>query len=260
MYSIKDLPAVITSIHSSIFYIFDQFTVKSNFMKTTQFHQPAIISTSDGSSTLTHPVLEELYHSRHGAWTESQHIFIQYGLMPFIEKSPEFVTIFEMGFGSGLNAAMTREVAQVFDIPVKYVTIELYPVRADIVSRMTMPKQSEEERKRWLELHRTKWNEEVILDRHFSLNKYQCTFPDKMIPERGFFDVVFYDAFAPGAQPELWGLEALGCCFELLKPNGAWISYCSKGSVKRNLRKVGFEVEGLPGPPGKREITRALKK
>ena len=122
-----------------------------------------------------------------------------------------------------------------------------------------MPDQSADKRKRWLELHQADWNREVKIDRYFTLHKIHALFPDNLGLKAGSCDVIYYDAFAPGAQPDLWGTVALGRCYDLLKPNGVWISYCSKGSVKRNLEAVGFELEALPGPPGKREITKAVK-
>lgn len=223
------------------------------------FHHPRIQATTDGSSTLVHPVLDELYHSRHGAWTESQHIFIKHGLIPVIEKGPESVSIFEMGFGSGLNAALSREIANSYKIPVLYVAVELYPVEPDVIRDMVMPDQLPEQQERWLELHRANWDEIVRIDTYFTLHKMKSSFPDVLVPDVGTYDLVFYDAFAPAAQPELWGTEALGKCHDLLKVEGMWLSYCAKGQVRRTLKEVGFEVEALPGPPGKREITRAIK-
>lgn len=224
------------------------------------FHQPSIQATSDGSSTLVHPVLDELYHSRHGAWTESHHIFIRHGLMPVIERNPQSISIFEMGFGSGLNATLAHEVANTYEVPVLYVAVELYPVEPDVIRDMVMPDQHSEQKERWLELHMANWDEIVRIDPYFTLHKMKTAFPNEQIPDVGNYDLVFYDAFAPAAQPELWGAEALGKCFELLKEGGSWLSYCAKGQVRRTLKEVGFIVEALPGPPGKREITRAIKK
>ena len=225
-----------------------------------EFHRPTIYATSDGSSTLVHPLLEELYHSRHGAWTESQHIFIKDGLMPVVAKGQKQISIFEMGFGSGLNAALAREMAIAFNLSVLYTTVELYPVDLEVISKMEMPEQLVEERERWMELHRSDWDQEVLIDSFFTLNKTKASFPDDPVPGSGCYDLVFYDAFAPAVQPELWGEEALGQCYNLLGSGGMWLSYCAKGQVRRNLKAVGFEIEGLPGPPGKREITRAVKR
>lgn len=228
-------------------------------MKPQKYHQPKIQSTTDGSSTLVHPILEELYHSRHGAWTESQHIFIKHGLLPVIERKPESISIFEMGFGSGLNATLVREMADTYNTAVHYVAVELYPVAMDVITMMAMPDQLPEARERWLELHRTNWNEPVQIDTYFTLHKMKTSFPNDLISGAGSYDLVFYDAFAPAAQPELWDEVTLGKCYELLKDGGMWLSYCAKGQVRRTLKEIGFEVEALPGPPGKREITRAVK-
>ncbi len=222
--------------------------------------QPSVLLTSDGSSTLRHSVLDELYHSRHGAWTESCHIFIRYGLTPLAEQNRNNISVFEMGFGSGLNAALTREMADKLQVAVQYTGFELYPVEPEIVADMIMPAQAPAERDRWLELHQMPWGEPVRASDWFTLIKHKASFPGEVPPDIGKFDLVYYDAFAPAAQPELWNSVALEKCFELLNEGGLWLSYCAKGQVRRTLKNVGFEVESLPGPPGKREITRAVKR
>lgn len=179
--------------------------------------------------------------------------------MPVIEKNPPSIFIFEMGFGSGLNATLVREVVNAYNIPVRYVAVELYPVDPEVIASMTMPDQLPEQQKRWLELHRTNWGEIVQIDALFALHKIKTSFPTALIPDKGTYNLVFYDAFAPAAQPELWDDMALEACYDILKEDGLWLSYCAKGQVRRTLKEVGFEVEALPGPPGKREITRAVK-
>lgn len=228
-------------------------------MKSTIYHHPSILPTSDGSSTLVHSFLDELYHSRHGAWTESQHIYIAHGLTPVIEKYPPSIHVFEMGFGSGLNATLTREVADQYQVPVRYTTVENFPVDHDIVAGMDMPEQSREERKHWLELHQVPWEAESKVSSYFYLHKIRASFSEVVIPDMESFDLIYYDAFAPAAQPELWTVASLAKCYDMLTWGGLWLSYCAKGQVRRNLKEAGFEVEALPGPPGKREITMAMK-
>lgn len=228
-------------------------------MQDITFHEAEIQKTSDGSSTLVHMVLGELYHSRHGAWTESQHIYILHGLHCLLETELPSIRVFEMGFGSGLNAALTREEADRHQIPVHYTSLELYPLDASVIDKMEMPRQTPDARKRWLDLHRSTWGEATQISPYFTLHKLQAAFPN--IPQETYakWHLVYYDAFAPAAQPELWNAEAMRACYEILVPGGMWLSYCAKGQVRRILRDAGFEVEALPGPPGKREITRAIK-
>lgn len=224
-----------------------------------EFNRADIVPTSDGSSTLVHSHLGELYHSRHGAWTESQHIFIRHGLSGFLEEKSDGIRVFEMGFGSGLNAALTREEAERHQVRVFYTAMELFPIEESVVAAMIMPEQNAMERERWLELHRTPWNEATEISPYFTLHKIHAAFPDVPDSDPGGYHLIYFDAFAPAAQPELWSVNALTTCYQLLVPGGRWLSYCAKGQVRRNLREAGFEVEALPGPPGKREITRAVK-
>ena len=228
-------------------------------MERIDFHDAEIVETGDGSSTLKHSVLGELYHSRHGAWTESHHIFIKHGLSEFLGGEIKPIQVFEMGFGSGLNAALTREAADKYRHPVHYTSIELYPIRESVIRDMDMPGQTDVERERWLELHSTPWDEEVKITPYFTIHKIRGTFPNSSLKIPGKFDLIYYDAFAPAAQPELWSFDTLAECFDLLNSGGRWLSFCAKGQVRRDLQEVGFEVEALPGPPGKREITRAVK-
>lgn len=229
-------------------------------MNLSDHFQPTVLTTADGSSTLKHGVFGELYHSRHGAWTESQHIFIEHGLLAVKNQELDAIYVFEMGFGSGLNAALSREIAEKNQMLVHYTAVELYPVQNDVIEAMRMPGQSQAARRRWLELHQIPWETKVSVSDWFTIHKINASFPEEIVAESGKFDLVYYDAFAPAAQPDLWKREALGWCYELLGEGGLWLSYCAKGMVRRTLKEVGFEVEALPGPPGKREITRAVKR
>jgi len=244
--------------HSYFIYIWIQkMELETN---APEYYQPSIQATSDGSATLVHPILGELYHSRHGAWTESHHIFIGHGLLPFLEGNPQSVHIFEMGFGSGLNATLVREVADREKVPISYTSVESYPVERTVVEEMEMPEQTREERERWLELHLAAWDLEVEISPYFKIQKMKASFPEVNVPGSGLFNLIFYDAFAPAAQPELWSVSAMSKCYEMLAKDGMWLSYCAKGQVRRNLKEAGFEVEALPGPPGKREITRGVRR
>lgn len=228
-------------------------------MKKPQYTSPEKITTADGSSSLIHSQLKEMYHSRHGAWTETNYIFIQKGLLPVLEKGKTSVRIFEMGFGSGLNALRTREMAIEKKVSIHYISIEKYPVDPDIIAEMDFPFPDNTSQKQMMELHHAAWNRDVVMDPRFTLHKISGSFPDDVLNINQNFDLIYYDAFAPGAQPELWEEEILRFCFDMLSPGGIWITFSSKSSVRRNLVSAGFFVEKLSGPPGKREIIRALK-
>lgn len=225
-----------------------------------KYSRPEIRETSDGSPSLFHEVLGELYHSRHGAWTESRHIFIANALIPYLERSPSSgeIKVFEMGFGSGLNAVLTAETAREYRRKILFTSIELYPVAPEVIEKMEYPFEEEITLSEFYKIHRTAWGRPEKISEYFTLHKIQGSFPED-ISASEFFDLIYYDAFAPGAQPALWEEETMKHCFRMLKPGGIWISFSSKGSVQRNLRNAGFEVTKLPGPPGKREITLAGK-
>lgn len=226
-----------------------------------KFHFPKIISTEDGSDSLLHPLHEELYHSRFGAYTESQHVFIQSGLAQASLQDQPSLHVLEMGLGSGLNALLTWIYCEENQRKVDYVSIEKYPVHPQVIhnfqiNTMGMP---DREKQKLIEIHTADWEEKIQLAPLFSIHKIYASFEDYTPPPK-VFDVLYYDAFAPEAQPELWTEAAMQHCNQLLKSGGIWISYCAKGYVKRNLRAANFEVQALPGPPRKREITLAIKK
>jgi len=228
-------------------------------MKKQSFSSPEKVITGDGSSSLIHAHLDEMYHSRHGAWTETNYIFIGKGLDLVTGQSSGDIFVFEMGFGSGLNAVCTMETAIEANVRIHYTTIEQYPVDPDVIREMKFPFPDENSANRLLGLHEAPWNTEVIVNDQFTLHKIAGKFPDDIHIESGRYDIIYYDAFAPGAQPELWDLEIMELCFSMLKPGGIWITFSSKSSVRRHLIQAGFDVEKLPGPPGKREILRAVK-
>lgn len=227
--------------------------------KQQQYTSPEKVTTGDGSSSLIHSHLKEMYHSRHGAWTETNYIFIEKGLIPVLERGKSPVRVFEMGFGSGLNAARTRETAGEKETEIHYTTIEKYPVDPRIIEEMDFPFPDEKDLKKLTELHHAPWNHDTRINPYFSLHKISGSFPEDLSEMKETFDLIYYDAFAPGAQPELWEENVFGICYTMLVPGGVWITFSSKSSVQRNLASAGFLVEKLPGPPGKREIIRAIK-
>ncbi|MEN7546601.1 tRNA (5-methylaminomethyl-2-thiouridine)(34)-methyltransferase MnmD [Rapidithrix thailandica] len=218
-----------------------------------------VIKTSDGSSTLYNKNLDETYHSSHGAITESRHVFLKEGIEFFLQRQPKKISVLEVGFGTGLNALLTLEFAKKHSIEMKYVTLEPFPVSESLVKELNYPEyfESEELRQAFYQLHELPWDKEHSPESNFYFKKVNA--PLLEYSEEGCFDVVYYDAFAPRKQPEMWELDNLQKTFDLCNPQGILVTYCSNGQFKRNLKAVGYKVEGIPGPPGKREMTRAYK-
>lgn len=210
-----------------------------------------IEQTEDGSATLFVPELNEHYHSVKGAHTESQHIFIDMGLKACALPQPH---ILEIGFGTGLNALLTLEAAEAEKRPVHYTGIELYPLSWAEVDALKYSGNPLFET-----LHAAPWGEDVNITPYFTLRKMQEDVV-RLKVENDKFDVVYFDAFAPEKQPEMWNEDVFRKLYACIHPNGILTTYCAKGVIRRLLQSIGFKVERLPGPPGgKREILRATK-
>ncbi|HEY0739994.1 MAG TPA: tRNA (5-methylaminomethyl-2-thiouridine)(34)-methyltransferase MnmD [Chryseosolibacter sp.] len=217
-----------------------------------------IITTGDGSHSLLNTALNETYHSVHGAKRESIHVFIKQGLEYFLErKAVDTVKIFEVGFGTGLNALLTANFAQQHHQKISYTSIEAFPLDETIWKKLNYT-ESSEDTVLFQRLHTATWQAENLINDFFSLTKLETTLQE-VSPDQNVFDVVYFDAFAPSKQPELWEIEMLQKVFGALKPNGVFVTYCAKGQLKRDLKTIGFLVETLAGPPGKKEMVRALK-
>jgi tRNA U34 5-methylaminomethyl-2-thiouridine-forming methyltransferase MnmC len=217
-----------------------------------------IITTGDGSKTIYIPEWDEHYHSSHGALQEAQHVFINNGLN---RRTDDYLTILEMGFGTGLNTLLTYFSTEKRQQYIHYIGIEAFPISAEEAQAMDYASFSNDPAAKEIynELHTAAWNNAVSLSEHFVIEKQRCVIEDARV-ERGTVDLIYYDAFGPRVQPELWTLEIFNLLYNWLAPGGILVTYCAKGQVKRDLKAVGFLVEGLPGPPGKREMTRAVKK
>ena len=214
-----------------------------------------IKTTSDGSHTLYVPEIDESYHSTHGAIQESRHIFIETGLK-FLKK-PE-INLLEIGFGTGLNALLALEEAESSKKTIYYTTIEKFPVEYDIALLLNYPEQIRPDyRALFNKIHSSKWNEKVQISANFTLKKIETDFTD-FEPDLSL-DVVFFDAFSPVKQPEMWTQYQFEKIFKHCNKGAILTTYCAKGNVRRALQNSGFIVERLPGPPGKREILRAKK-
>lgn len=211
--------------------------------------------TEDGSHTLFVPELDESYHSVYGAIQESQHVFLKHGFQT-IRKSR--IRILETGFGTGLNVLLTLAEAARRRTVIYYHTVDKYPVEANEYKIFNYEQFIEGiPGGTLIRMHEAQWNKEIRFAPHFSFYKELSDFRD-MNPQ-GPFDLVYYDAFDPQKQPDLWTEDIFCRISRLLNPGGILVSYTSKGSVRRALESCGFHVEKIPGPPGKREMIRAIR-
>lgn len=216
-----------------------------------------VISTSDGSKTIYIPEWNESYHSKHGAIQEANHVFLNMGLQHLINsKNFAEVNILEIGFGTGLNAFLTALEAQQQKIKVHYTGIEAYPVSEEELAVLNYPKKPEQE-KLFDKLHSIPWEVDFNILPFFRLKK--CKKHIQEIEYKAVFNLIYFDAFGARVQPELWTEQVFETMFNALEENGILVTYAAKGSVRRAMQAVGFSVEKLPGPPGKREMLRASK-
>lgn len=216
-----------------------------------------IITTADGSKTIYIPEWDEHYHSSHGALQEAQHVFIANGLNTC---TAEYLTILEMGFGTGLNALLTYFSSEKRHQYIHYIGIEAFPPSAEELEAMDYASfASDPDAKAIYDaMHLAPWNKAAEVSEHFVLEKQQCVLEEAKV-SAGTVDLIYYDAFGPRVQPELWTLSIFERLFGWMSAGGVLVTYCAKGQVKRDLKAAGFLVEALPGPPGKREMTRAVK-
>lgn len=215
-----------------------------------------IIQTLDGSTTIHIKEWNECYHSKHGAIQEAKHVFIKNGLALFQNKE---VSILEIGFGTGLNAFITYLDALELGQSIDYVAAEAYPVSADEVLSMNYVNELDaiESKAIFEKMHTSNWEERMIFSNVFALTKRKQFFEE--IDDLEKFDLIYFDAFGYRVQPELWSTAIFDKMYKALKPNGILVTYAARGVVKRSMIEVGFTVEKLAGPPGKREMFRARK-
>ena len=213
-----------------------------------------LVITNDGSHSIYNPEVNETYHSKHGAIVEAEYVFIKNGLLA--ENKKQF-SILEVGFGTGLNALLTAQKAQQKKISINYHGIELYPVPKESYIQLNFTKLIGEEKSKLLQLHECKWEKEHIINNFFKLTKNEIALENYTSKTK--FDIIYFDAFSPKKQAELWTAEVFQNMYDLLKEDGFLVTYCAKGVVKRTMKAVGFEIVVLDGPPGKRQMTRANK-
>lgn len=209
--------------------------------------------TSDGSHTLYVPEIDENYHSTHGAIQESTHIFILSGLI-YCKKN--VLNILEIGFGTGLNALLTAIEAEKSGMKIHFCTLEKYPVPAETALKLNYSKITGGNAL-FEKIQNAGWDKNIEISNRFSINKINCDFTEALFSNQ--FDLVYFDAFSPEKQPEMWTEKQFQKIFDACNEGAILTTYCAKGAVRRALQSVGFMVERLPGPPGKREILRATK-
>ena len=218
-----------------------------------------IVESADGSHTIFHLGLNETYHSMHGAMQESEHVFIKAGLEQLLEQL-NTIRVFEVGFGTGLNAWLTFKRVAGTNTKIIYHCLEPFPLVEEIYTKLNYTQNLSDKNLEdfFLQLHDAPWEKEIELNNNFTLKKIKSRLEDYALSDEGF-DLLYYDAFAPSKQAEIWMPENIKKAYELLKQSGLLVTYCARGQFKRDLKEIGFTVETLLGPPGKKEMTRGLK-
>lgn len=222
------------------------------------FSVPDLVLTQDGSYTLFSKDHGVTYHSKYGAIQESNHVFIQAGLNHFLNKRDD-LSVLEIGFGTGLNTLLTwKNISGKENFTLRYQAFDIYPLPKEtlnLCSHQDFLKLPENILEKILF---SPWDESQWIDSQFLLTKNNKNIVFEILPFNTY-DLVYFDAFSPESQPELWTLDIFKKIYDSMKDEGALVTYCAKGEVKRTLKKIGFKLESLPGPPGKREMTRAIK-
>lgn len=237
--------------------------------------QRKIITTADGSKTIQIEDWNEQYHSVHGAIQEANHVYIKHGLLFCLNEQSSTaieeqldtdsnavdtsLSILEIGFGTGLNAFLTLLKAEELQMPISYVGVEAYPISTQELKGLNYVEQLQvpEMASVFDTMHLMSWREDCRLSPYFKMEKQQKRFEE--INAKNQFDLIYFDAFGARVQPELWTSSIFKIMFDALEINGTLVTYAAKGSVRRAMQEVGFEIEKLPGPPGKREMLRARK-
>ncbi|SDS12974.1 tRNA U34 5-methylaminomethyl-2-thiouridine-forming methyltransferase MnmC [Formosa sp. Hel1_31_208] len=221
-----------------------------------------IITTADGSKTIQIEDWNEQYHSVHGAIQEANHVYIKHGLLFYYSENKRLpnqpISVLEIGFGTGLNALLTLLTAQNFGHPVHYVGVEAFPVTSEELQELNYPSELHIGSSLFEALHETPWETVNHISEDFQLIKQKKYF--KEISEVNTYDVIYFDAFGARVQPELWTKELFQIMYKALRQNGVLTTYAAIGRVRRNLESIGFHVERLQGPPGKRHMLRAVKR
>ncbi|MDH5609008.1 MAG: tRNA (5-methylaminomethyl-2-thiouridine)(34)-methyltransferase MnmD, partial [Cyclobacteriaceae bacterium] len=216
-----------------------------------------LITTDDGSHSLYREDLKETYHSHWGARGESRYVFIEQGIGFWCStQNPAVIRILEVGLGTGLNAWLTWQYAQRHQMTVSYAALEPYPVPASIYASLNYAEEPDE-KATFLQLHESPWSVWNEIPASFHLYKSPDTLQDFVTTDQ--FDVIYFDAFAPSKQPDVWEKANIEKCYRLMSDNGILVTYCAQGQFKRNLASAGFDVETLPGALGKKEMVEPVR-
>jgi tRNA U34 5-methylaminomethyl-2-thiouridine-forming methyltransferase MnmC len=217
-----------------------------------------IINTSDGSHTLYIPEMDEQYHSVNGAITESNYVYIEKG---FNFNPKKNVTVFEIGFGTGLNCLLTALQAEQEKRQTLYYSIEKYPLDKSVINQLNYGRLISSEAQLCFEkIHDSEWNKTIEITEYFSIKKIKADLTDYIFEEQELFNVIYFDAFGPDKQPEMWTPLIFNKISMATAPNGVLVTYSAKGEVRRQFSASGFEMERLPGPPGKNQMLRGIKR
>ncbi len=214
-----------------------------------------LILTEDGSHTLYLNEMDEYYHSKYGAIQESKHVFIRHG---WEAMEGNDISVLEVGFGTGLNALLTCLTSKTEQKTTHYDAIELFPLDMSLIHKLNFTRLLQvKDHQLFLGLHNLPWDKKHAISPYFTLQKMLKDF-NRFIPERKYH-VVYFDAFAPEKQPEMWEEENFNRLYHTMERGGILVTYCAKGEIKRRLKRTGFKVELSEGPPGKHQMIRALK-
>ncbi len=222
---------------------------------------PKLVLTNDGSHTLYTKKYDEHYHSIHGSIGESKHVFIQSGYRWYINRNPsvEDILVFEVGLGTGLNALLTLVESATLNVSTNYTSIEAFPISNELIASLNFIERLalSDYEAAFNAIHKCEWSKLNKITPTFALAKLLYKLEDITLEQK--YHVIYFDAFAPDKQPEMWQEDIFIAMYKALLNGGCLVTYCAKGVVKRRLKGVGFRIESIPGPPGKREMTRAVK-
>lgn len=217
-----------------------------------------IIETADGSKTLYLPEMNEQYHSVNGAVTESNYVYLEKGFI--FHQKPEPV-VFEVGFGTGLNSLLTAVQAEKLKRKTTYFTIEKFPLEDELISKLKYGEFiSEGAISLFNKIHACEWNKTVQISPFFLIHKIKAGLIEFNFEKDTLFDIIYFDAFGPDKQPEMWSPEIFQKIYNQCSPGAVFVTYSAKGEIRRQLGRTGFEMERLPGPPGKKQMLRGIKK
>lgn len=222
--------------------------------------QRKIITTADGSKTIQIEDWNEQYHSVHGAIQEANHVYIKHGLLFCNQHIPasNHISVLEIGFGTGLNAILSLLASEKHNLNIDYFGVEAFPISKEELIELNYSELLKIKNSSFEDIHNSAWETSHQITEMFRLTKQKKFFDE--ITDDNCFDVIYFDAFGARVQPELWTETIFKKMYKALRPYGVLVTYSCKGSVKRALKSVGFTIERLEGPPGKRHMLRAIKR